>query len=187
MKVAVSSLGTDLDAPVDLRFGRTQYYVLVESDDMAFETIQNPHMSASGGAGIQAAQMMSNQGVQTVISGILGPNAYQTLQAIGIPMYQVTGGSIREAVEAFKAGQLNQITQPGPAHAGMGGRGMGRAGGGMKMGAGQSFRNPPMNQTSSNEIDQLKQQANQLNEQLLNIMNRIKQLELNASDAKKVG
>ena len=192
MKIAVSSLGTDLDAPVDLRFGRTQYYVLVESDDMTFETIQNPHMSASGGAGIQAAQMMSNQGVQTVISGILGPNAYQTLQAIGIPMYQATGGSVREAVEAFKAGQLNQILQPGPAHAGMGGRGMGRAGagmgrGGMKMGAGPSFRTPPLNQTSPNEIDQLKQQANQLNEQLLNIMNRIKQLELKTSDSKKVG
>jgi predicted Fe-Mo cluster-binding NifX family protein len=190
MKIAVSSSGTDLEAPVDLRFGRTQYFVLVESDDMTSETIQNPHMSASGGAGIQTAQMMGNHGVQVVISGILGPNAYQTLRAIGIPIYQTSGGSVREAIETFKAGKLNQITQPGPAHAGMGGRGMGRSGGGMgrkgmNMGSGQSFRTTPMNQapkkstlnSTPNEIDELKQQATQLNSQLENISERIKQLE----------
>jgi predicted Fe-Mo cluster-binding NifX family protein len=190
MKIAVSSLGIDLDATVDLRFGRTQYFVLVDSDDMTFETIQNPHMSASGGAGIQAAQMMSNHGVHTVISGILGPNAFQTLRAIGIPIYKVTGGSVRAAVEALKADQLNQITQPGPAHAGMGGRGMGRSGAGMgrrnmKMGAGQGFQPSPMsfsqaspsNNSQTDEIDQLKQEATQLNSQLENISERIKQLE----------
>ena len=190
MKVAVSSLGTDLDAAVDLRFGRTQYFVLVESDDMTYETIQNPHMSASGGAGIQAAQMMSNHGVQTVISGILGPNAFQTLRAMGIPIYQVTGGEVRTAVEAFKANQLNKITQPGPAHAGMGGRGMGRSGTGMgrrsiKMGDGQGFQPSPKsfnqaapsNNSQTDEIDQLKQEATQLNSQLDNISERIKQLE----------
>ena len=69
MKVAVSALGTDLDSPVDLRFGRTQYYVIVDMETMAYESISNPHMGASGGAGIQAAQMISNYGVQAVKIG----------------------------------------------------------------------------------------------------------------------
>ena len=198
MKIAVSSTGTNLDSSVDLRFGRTQYFIIVDSDTSEYETIQNPYMSASGGAGIQAAQMIGNRGVQAVISGILGPNAFQTLRTIGVPMYQVTGGSVREAITAFQSNQLNQIQQPGPAHAGMGmgrgfGMGIGRAGrrgGGKNIDSSQPFH-PPIeqnNQTVSqmeskkNEIDQLKQQANQLNQELLDIMNRIRQLELKATE-----
>lgn len=188
MKIAVSSTGTNLDAPVDLRFGRTQYFIIVETETMKYEVIQNPYISASGGAGIQAAQMIGNHGVQAVISGVLGPNAYQTLRAIGIPMYQTSGGSISEVIQTFQSGLLNQIAQPGPAHAGLGGRGMGRGGSGMgrrRMEAGQGFQPPPIangpsdssEKSQMNEIDQLKQQATQLSSQFESIMERIKQLE----------
>lgn len=197
MKVAVSALGTDLDSPVDLRFGRTQYYVIVDTETMAYESISNPHMGASGGAGIQAAQMISNYGVQAVISGVLGPNAYQTLQAIGIPSYQATGGSVRETIEAFKAGLLTQVNQPGPSHFGMAGgvagQGMGR---GRGMGRGQAYYpQPPMPPqppptappapAKEDDLEELKKQAGQLNEQFNNIMERISKLEKKAKKDEK--
>ncbi|MHC1590544.1 MAG: NifB/NifX family molybdenum-iron cluster-binding protein, partial [Candidatus Helarchaeales archaeon] len=102
-----------------------------------------------GGAGIRAAEIVGNAGASTVITGHLGPNAYYALNSIGIKMFTgAIGMTVREAVEAFLTGRLQQATGAtvGP-HAGMGrgmggGRGMGRGGGmggGRGMGGKRSF------------------------------------------------
>jgi predicted Fe-Mo cluster-binding NifX family protein len=59
MKIAISSMGKDLNAQIDPRFGRCQYFIVVDSDTMEFEAIENPNISAMGGAGIQSGQMMA--------------------------------------------------------------------------------------------------------------------------------
>jgi len=61
MKIAVTTVGPSLDEQVEARFGRTPYYVFVDTDTMKFEAVQNPNVSAGGGAGIQSAQLMSDQ------------------------------------------------------------------------------------------------------------------------------
>ena len=187
MRVAVSSTGPTLDSPVDLRFGRCPYFLVVDMETMAYEAIPNPHMAASGGAGIQAAQLVGNRGVQAVITGIPGPNAFQTLQAIGIPIYQSKGGTVRQAVEDFKQGRLVQVAQPGPSYAGMGFGGPGRGWGGRGMGRGRWFgapippppgvQQPPVAPAGNSELSSLKQQAEELKRQLEQITERIRQLE----------
>jgi predicted Fe-Mo cluster-binding NifX family protein len=67
--------------------------------------------AAAQGAGIQAAKLMVGHGVQVVLTGHCGPNAFRALQAAGIRVYTgVSGGSVREAVEQFKAGALREAT-----------------------------------------------------------------------------
>jgi len=59
MKIGISSTGEDLNAQVDPRFGRCQYFLIVDTDTMNFESIPNESAMASGGAGIQAAQTIA--------------------------------------------------------------------------------------------------------------------------------
>ena len=124
VKIVVTSTGNDLNAPTNPRFGRCPTYIFVETETMAFEALPNPAASAAGGAGIQAAQFIIEQGAQAVLSGNLGPNAMEVLKAANIPAYLIGGGSVQQAVEAYKAGQLQAIAEANvQAHAGMGRRG----------------------------------------------------------------
>jgi len=109
MKVCISSQGNTLDAQVDPRFGRCQYFLFVDTDTSEFESMKNPNIDATGGAGIQSAQLMGNKNIKSVITGQVGPNALETLQAAGIDVYTGAEGSVKEAVEAYKAGKLNVI------------------------------------------------------------------------------
>jgi predicted Fe-Mo cluster-binding NifX family protein len=151
MKICVTAGASGLDAPVDPRFGRCPFFVVVETEDMTAESVPNSGAGASGGAGIQASQAVAKLGVTALITGNVGPNALQTLSAAGIDVYQHIGGSVRESVEQFKRGDLQKITSPSaPPHAGMGrgqmgpepkgqGRGGGRGLGGGPKGSGKGL------------------------------------------------
>ena len=91
----------------------------------------------SGGAGIQAAQMVAKSGAGVVITGNLGPKAADTLAAAGVRTYLGASGTVRQAMEHYKAGQLQESSGPTvESHFSTGG-GMGRGkGGGQSMGRG---------------------------------------------------
>jgi predicted Fe-Mo cluster-binding NifX family protein len=119
MKVAVSSLGRSLDDRVDERFGRAAYLIFVDQDTLATEVVDNAaNRDALQGAGIGAAEKVSEGGASAVITGHLGPKAYSATKAAGIKGYNGTGMTVRDAVEAFKAGQLPELDE-GEAHAGI--------------------------------------------------------------------
>ena len=112
MNICVSSQGTTLDAQVDPRFGRCQYFLIVDSATLKHEAIKNPNIDSSGGAGIQSGQLMAEKNVKAVITGNVGPNAFQTLQAAGIEVITGASGSIREVVERYKKGELKRTQAP---------------------------------------------------------------------------
>jgi len=126
MKIAISSTGLDLETQVDPRFGRCQYFVIVDTDTMEFEGVENTNMTAGGGAGIATAQMVADKGAKTVLTGNCGPNAHQTLSAAGVEVVTGVSGTVREAVEGFKSGAFKASSQPNvEAHFGVGGGGKG--------------------------------------------------------------
>ena len=183
MKIAVSSQGENLDAPASPVFGRCPTYVFVDSQTMAFEAVPNPAMSQAGGAGIQAAQFVVNQGAETVLSGNLGPNAYNVLQAAGVPGYLIPEGTVRQAVEAYKSGQLQPMGGANvTAHAGMGGGGRG-------MGMGRGRQRPPQagvdampapqepETLDGAELAELRDTLKGLRQQLAETMDRIENLQ----------
>jgi len=144
MKIAVTATGPSLDDQVEARFGRAPYYLFVETETMEVEAVQNPNVAAGGGAGIQSAQLMSDHGVQYVLTGNCGPNAFQVFSAAGIQVIVGMSGGARQAVEQFKTGVFTASNQPNVAsHFGMGaGGGMGMGGGkgmGMGMGGGRGM------------------------------------------------
>ncbi len=109
MKIVVTANGADLDAPASPVFGRCPAYIFVDTETMQFEAAENPAVTAGGGAGIQAAQFVIERGAQAVVSGSVGPNAFNVFQAAGVPVYLFGGGTVREAVEAYKAGKLQSV------------------------------------------------------------------------------
>ena len=124
MKVAVSSVGQDLDAQVDPRFGRCAYFLIVDTDTMGFESIQNAAAGAAGGAGFQAGQTVADAGAKAVLTGNVGPNAFQTLSSMGLKVYTGLSGTVREALEQLKQGTLKEVAAATVgSHAGMGGGG----------------------------------------------------------------
>jgi predicted Fe-Mo cluster-binding NifX family protein len=128
MKICVSATANNLEAQLDPRFGRCLYLVIVDSETMQFEAIPNMAASATGGAGIQAAQTIADKGVKVVITGNVGPNAFGALSAAGIEIVTGASGTVKEAVEKFKRGELGKTSAPTVGgHFGMGrGRGGGR-------------------------------------------------------------
>lgn len=193
MKIAVSSTGKNMDSQLDPRFGRCAYYLVVDSDDMHFEVYPNESAAMGGGAGIQASQFLASKGVQVVITGNCGPNAVDTLLAAGIELFTGEQGTIRDVVEKYVTGNLKPTNKPTvDSHFGMGagtgtGRGIGvRRGMGGRRGMGSGFntsgnrsiRDKVENNKSGNqELENLKEQAEILNQQLKGILTRINNLE----------
>jgi predicted Fe-Mo cluster-binding NifX family protein len=121
MKVAVSATGPNLDAEVDPRFGRCQYFIIVDPDSMQFESIKNSSAMTSGGAGISAAQVIVGKGVEAILTGNCGPNAYQVLSPAGIKVITGVSGTVQDAVRDYKEGKYQASSQPNvPGHFGMG-------------------------------------------------------------------
>jgi len=107
MKIAVTSTGTDLDSPVDPRFGRAAYILIVDSETLDHEVLENQeNVNALKGAGIQAASMVSAKGAEVLLTGFCGPNAFKALKAAKIGVANDAGGSVREAVKAYLDGKL---------------------------------------------------------------------------------
>jgi predicted Fe-Mo cluster-binding NifX family protein len=193
MKIAVSSTGENLDSQLDPRFGRCAYYLVVDSDDMSFEAYPNESASMRGGAGIQAAQFLASKGVQAVITGNCGPNAVQTLSAAGIDLFAGEQGTVQDVVKKFVSGNLKPTNEATvDSHSGMGagtwtggGGGAGRGmGGGRGMGRGfqtvgnRSGQDKGAEKISGNqELENLKAQAERINQQMKSILTRINNLE----------
>lgn len=129
MRIAISATGSTLDAEVDHRFGRCQNFVIVDPETMQFEVLENSGAMTGGGAGISTAQMIVGKGVEAVLTGNCGPNAYEVLSAAGIKVFSGVAGKVRDAIEGYKSGKFQATSQPNvPGHFGVG-RGMGRGGG----------------------------------------------------------
>jgi predicted Fe-Mo cluster-binding NifX family protein len=132
MKIAITATAANLDAEIDPRFGRCQYFVIADPDTMEFESLENSGAMAGGGAGIATAQTLAGKGIEAVLTGNCGPNAYQVLSAVGIKVITGVAGKVQDAIQDYKSGKLKASSQPNVSgHFGMGGgmgrgRGMGR-------------------------------------------------------------
>jgi len=113
MKIAISATGSDLKAQVDARFGRASYFLLVDPESMEYEVLMNgENLLAAQGAGIQAAALVARHRPAAVLTGNCGPKAFQTLEAAGIRVIVGVEGTVREAVENYRAGKLNPASGP---------------------------------------------------------------------------
>jgi len=107
MKIAITTSGSDLDAPVDPRLGRAGSFILYDTETAEWSLLDNAQgVNAAHGAGVQAGSALVNAGVEAVLTGNAGPRAFQILSASKIKVCVGLGGTVREAIEQFKAGKL---------------------------------------------------------------------------------
>jgi predicted Fe-Mo cluster-binding NifX family protein len=105
----VTSQGVALDSPVDPRFGRARYLVLVDTDTGEFSTVNNEiHLNAPQGAGIQTGNKVVELKARAVITGHVGPKAFSVLDAGGVAVYTGAAGTVNEVLAQFKAGTLQR-------------------------------------------------------------------------------
>ncbi|MCF7854649.1 MAG: 4Fe-4S binding protein [Candidatus Pacebacteria bacterium] len=206
MNIAVTAKGKTLDDHIDPRFGRCPFFLVIDTDTLDTEAVENPNTALGGGAGIQSGQLMAERDVKAVLTGNCGPNAYQTLEAAGIEVVVGVSGTVRDAVDQFNAGTLSSTRAANVgSHFGMGanapaspapglgtgpggGRGMGMGGGrGMGMGRGGGMGRmaapaPPVSSdgATGDELGTLKTEAQNLENQLETVKERIAQMESGA-------
>jgi len=111
MKIALTTSGTDLSAPLDGRFGRAPKFLIYDSETDAFEVKDNEqNVNAAQGAGIQSAQNIARLGVKALITGHCGPKAFKVLKAAGIKIYNSNAATVREALDQYRGNKLSEAS-----------------------------------------------------------------------------
>jgi predicted Fe-Mo cluster-binding NifX family protein len=112
MKLAITTQGPESNSPVDLRFGRTRFFRIVDTETGQQTEVDNADgVNAVQGAGTQAAQTLARLGVQAVLTGHVGPKALSALKAAKVQIYSVSAGTAEQAVQDFMAGRLQALAQ----------------------------------------------------------------------------
>jgi len=110
MKICITSQGSTLDALAEERFGRAPFFIIVDTETGSFEALENQFAGGSGGVGPKAAQLIIAHEVKALVSGMIGGNAHDVLQAAGIQLYVYrAGGTVRDALEQFNKKTLNPV------------------------------------------------------------------------------
>lgn len=107
MKVAISAIGTTLDCTVHRQFGRCDWFLIIDDSNDTTEALKNQYAALQTGAGIGCAQDLIREGVEAVITGQVGPKAYEVLNEAGVPIYLAPPGiSAHDAYEKYCSKEL---------------------------------------------------------------------------------
>lgn len=110
MKVAVSATGSDLNTTVDRRFGRCPWFLFVDTQSLHYEAMENSDADSASGAGTACAQLVLEKEVNAVITGQVGPNAFEVLKQGGVKIFLAPDGMVvREALTRYQNGELRQV------------------------------------------------------------------------------
>lgn len=162
MKIAITSTGQELTSAICPRFGRTDYFIIVDPDTLEFEVISNPNSKAVGGAGIQSSQIMINHDVASVLSGRVGMNAFRVLESAGIEVFENMEGSVLDAIKIYNEKNISKSVTAGP--------GLNSNKGSYKKGA------EDLTAANAEEIEELKKEVDQLTKQLNEVNKKLNRL-----------
>jgi len=112
-KICLTTTGSNLDSSLDLRFGRTMFFLITDSNGNLTKVIKNPAREIRRGAGVMASQTIVKEAVNVVITGNIGPNAFMLLNNSGIKVFlikeQITA---RQAIKKYHKGTLTEVRPP---------------------------------------------------------------------------
>jgi len=113
MKLVITARDASMDSPVDQRFGRCRYFIIIDKQNMKWEAKSNTHGQDTGGAGVSAArEVAANDDVEVVITGNVGPNAFKVLEAAGIDVVTGFNGTVADAVQKYTHDLLSSTKHP---------------------------------------------------------------------------
>ena len=121
MKICISATGSTLDSPLDPRFGRAMYFLIIDDKGKLIKAIKNTGVQAMRGAGISAAQIVAKEKVNIVITGNIGPNASMVLGSSGIKIFLGNPGmNVRDVLQEYQKGRIKEVTKAMPCGPGFG-------------------------------------------------------------------
>jgi predicted Fe-Mo cluster-binding NifX family protein len=94
MKIAISSVGKNLDGNIADVFGRCPYFIIVDIEKgeiKGTEVIKNANGGQQSGAGMAAAKLIAEKGASVVIAKNVGPRASAVLKQFNIEVYSGEG------------------------------------------------------------------------------------------------
>ena len=110
MKIAISATGDDMSANVDRRFGRCPWFLFVDTETAKCESVENKSADAASGAGTSCAQLVLEREVDAIISGQVGPNAYEVLKQGGVEIFIASQDmTVQGAIDKFKNNELKKM------------------------------------------------------------------------------
>jgi predicted Fe-Mo cluster-binding NifX family protein len=113
MKVAITAKGANLGCRMEPRFGRAEHLLIVDTMTGMCDTHDNSrNAEAVSGAGVHAAKMVADWGADALLTGHVGPKAFQVLDAAGVDVYFAASGTAQDALRAFESGQLAALARP---------------------------------------------------------------------------
>lgn len=106
MKIAIPL--DDTRKEVCVSFGRAPYFLFAQEEQV--EILKNPAASSEGGAGLQAAQFVVDQGADALVTVRCGENAAEVLKEAEISIYKSRGNDANENLKACREGKLETLT-----------------------------------------------------------------------------
>jgi predicted Fe-Mo cluster-binding NifX family protein len=104
MRIAVAAEGRDPEDRVSETFGRSPWFVILDTESEVRDAFRNAAGDLPGGAGPAAASTLAERRVEMVLAGRVGPKAEHALATAGIRFVRA-GGTVREALEAAVRGE----------------------------------------------------------------------------------
>ncbi len=111
MKIIIPVENNELKSRVSDSFGRAAYFLVFDDSNDSAEFIVNSATSASGGAGIKAAQLILDNGGEVLLTPRCGENAAEVLKSGSVKIYKTIFENAEENLKAFKAGELNELSE----------------------------------------------------------------------------
>ncbi|MBF0492784.1 MAG: PDZ domain-containing protein [Deltaproteobacteria bacterium] len=101
--VAVAAMGSTSADQVSPMFTKSPYFILVDLKKGTLNAVANTQSEATG---ILAAKWLMQNHIDAVITGRIGPRAYDALSDAKIAVYAGVFGSIEDVIQAFREGKL---------------------------------------------------------------------------------
>jgi predicted Fe-Mo cluster-binding NifX family protein len=114
MLIAVSVKKPDLSADLSDAFGRSEYFLLFDSEMNASEFVHNPYSSELGGAGIQSASLLIERNIETLITTFIGFNTLRFFNSLKVKVYLCENCNAEESLRLFSEGNLKEIQENNP-------------------------------------------------------------------------
>lgn len=110
MKIIISADGRNLDSNIDATFHRCSFFLISDIEKNTLIALENTTKDRPGEIGATVGQIVSNEGIDAVLTADIGPKAFEVFERYGIKVYHGEG-IIEDAIQQFKEGGLPEITK----------------------------------------------------------------------------
>ena len=114
MKIAIPATANNIDSEVCTSFGRTEFFLIYNTNDQSNFFLDNSAATSQGGAGIKAAQILVDEHVDVLITPRCGENAASVLLEANIAIYKAAGNNLKDNISACEQGKLEMLNEIHP-------------------------------------------------------------------------